>query len=579
MKQGMAPGTPAWALRTVILCAAMALPRLPALSQAVLSEIMFDPSGSENTDEFVELFNAGEADTVDLRGWRLGDGTGDDGLADTGGGFSLIPGQYAVILDPDYFGQSASYDSLIPSGALVLTIDGNTFGSGGFSNTKGETVVIFDATGKSADQCAYRTGGRPGYSVERVDPCVPGEQEDNWVESKTPLGTPGFRNSAAKVERNLEIVRIFAEESPPGALLSAVVSNSGKSAVCDFEVRFTDGPDSGAFPDEPEEIGRAGHDENLLPGDSTVISLYQGPSPGVHRICARVVLSGDGKPEDDTLCRRVCFGYPRNSLIINEIMYNPVSGEGEWIEIFNPQSADISLVDWSVSDQDSARKAKASISFGRIQAGGFYVLASDSSLYWIFPGLSDKYQALPGFPILNNDSDSVVLYDPSGKRIDGVNYCSRWGGLKGISLERIDWRRESDHANNWHASISNRGCTPCEYNSLAPIDPADEGFIDVQPNPFSPEADGSGQVTAISCHLPFESSYIHLRIFDSRGRVIRHFERGGLCGKVGIYAWDGRDDLGQPMPVGQYIVLLEASEQNGGRTVIGRSVVVLARKL
>ena len=37
----------------------------------VLTEVMFDPSGSEHYDEFVELYNTGP-DTVDLEGWTVG---------------------------------------------------------------------------------------------------------------------------------------------------------------------------------------------------------------------------------------------------------------------------------------------------------------------------------------------------------------------------------------------------------------------------------------------------------------------------------------------------------------------------
>ena len=585
MNHGMAPlrTMPAGVFHAVIVNAVVlytvfVLHVRPVLSQVVLSEIMFDPSGSENTDEFVELFNANAADTVDLRGWRLGDGTGDDGLVDTGDGFRLVPGQYAVILDPDYFGQSVSYDSLIPSGAIVLTLDGNTFGSGGLSNTKAEKVVIFDAAGKVVDQYVYHTGNRPGYSDERTDPYGSGGP-DNWVDSRVALGTPGFQNSTAIVDRNLEMLRFFTTESSPGTLLNAVVFNSGKSAVSAFEVLFTEGLDNGSNPDEQEVIGRVMHEGNLLSGDSTVISLYRGDSPGNRRVCVQVVLEGDEKPEDDIQCRRVSFAYPRNAVIINEIMYYPESGEGEWIEIFNRQSNDISLMNWSISDQDSNKRAEVLISSSLIRAGGFFTLTSDSSLYRFHPEISDKCLVLPGFPILNNDSDSVVLYDPSGRRIDCVSYHANWGGRKGVSLERIDPHRESNQSNNWHSSVSPQGSSPCEYNSLAPIHPAAGGFMDVQPNPFSPDGSGPGEVAAISCHLPFESSYILLRIFDTRGRVIKHLERGGLCGKEGIYAWDGRDDLDRRMPIGQYIVLLEASEQNGGRTVISRSVLVLARKI
>ena len=45
----------------------------PLWGQVVLSEVMFDPAGSEFYDEFVEVQNVGDQ-AVDLTGWRVGDG-------------------------------------------------------------------------------------------------------------------------------------------------------------------------------------------------------------------------------------------------------------------------------------------------------------------------------------------------------------------------------------------------------------------------------------------------------------------------------------------------------------------------
>jgi hypothetical protein len=132
-------------------------------------------------------------------------------------------------------------------------------------------VLIFDAAGKVEDQYSYHTGNRPGYSDERTDLYDSGGP-DTWIESKVPFGTPGFRNSAAKVQCNLEILRFYAAESPSGTGFNAVVCNSGKSTVPAFDVLFTVSPGNDCIPDEPEVIGSVLHEENLFPGDSTVIS-------------------------------------------------------------------------------------------------------------------------------------------------------------------------------------------------------------------------------------------------------------------------------------------------------------------
>ena len=113
-----------------IIISATTLTTLNAQSPIVLSEIMFNPSGNENYTEFIEIYNSGGSE-VNLTGYWIGDGVDSDELIDAGWGITLSPFQFAVILDNGYFENSTDYDSLIPSDALILTINGNTFGSRG----------------------------------------------------------------------------------------------------------------------------------------------------------------------------------------------------------------------------------------------------------------------------------------------------------------------------------------------------------------------------------------------------------------------------------------------------------------
>lgn len=57
----------------------------------VLTEVMFDPAGSDLTDEFVEIQYGGSLE-VDLIGWAIGDGTDRDAIGVLGGGTLIGPG-------------------------------------------------------------------------------------------------------------------------------------------------------------------------------------------------------------------------------------------------------------------------------------------------------------------------------------------------------------------------------------------------------------------------------------------------------------------------------------------------------
>ncbi len=180
-------------MRTSIFFLFALLP-ITVSSQVVLTEVMFDPLGPEDTDEFIEILNLQQEETVNLAGWCIGDGTGVDPLIDAGKGLFLRSNQYAVILDPDYFMHSTTYNSLIPAEALILTVIGNTLGSNGLSNSKSEMITLINDLGQIVCQYPYSVGNKPGFSDEKIN-VTGADLVSNWSDSKILLGTPGWKNS------------------------------------------------------------------------------------------------------------------------------------------------------------------------------------------------------------------------------------------------------------------------------------------------------------------------------------------------------------------------------------------------
>ena len=185
----------------------------PAPAQVVLSEVMYDPSGVDHHDEFVELVNIDAAASVDLGGWCLGDDDETDLLLGTGAGTVLGPGQFALVVDGSYSGNSTSYES-VRTNALLLTIDDRAFGRGGWSNSKEEAVVLCNARGDPVEVFRYRPQQRPGYSWEKVDPQA-GSTAANWALTLMEGGTPGRPNSVhEKFRPAAAVVEIEAEPNP-----------------------------------------------------------------------------------------------------------------------------------------------------------------------------------------------------------------------------------------------------------------------------------------------------------------------------------------------------------------------------
>ncbi len=175
-------------------------------SQVTLSEIMFDPLASENTDEFVEIFNTSHSDSIDLTGWQISDGTGKDKIITIATGkMILAPRQYAIIHDPDYFSNSTTYQNLVPPITLILTIDNSTFGSGGLSNSTAEVVTILDSSGIIISSYQYSIGNKAGHSDEKII-LESDNSSENWANSLVQQGTPGFQNSVNKYDNDLAVL-------------------------------------------------------------------------------------------------------------------------------------------------------------------------------------------------------------------------------------------------------------------------------------------------------------------------------------------------------------------------------------
>ncbi|OGG51117.1 hypothetical protein A2763_02130 [Candidatus Kaiserbacteria bacterium RIFCSPHIGHO2_01_FULL_54_36] len=124
----------------------VALPNF-AVAQIVISEFLYDASGSDSGQEFVELFNAGNA-SVDLTGWKISDGSNHtlNAPPKNGGTGSIIlaPGSYALIVD-DAEAFLAAHRGV--HGTVIDTVLN-------FNNSDG-SVGITDADGTIVESISY----------------------------------------------------------------------------------------------------------------------------------------------------------------------------------------------------------------------------------------------------------------------------------------------------------------------------------------------------------------------------------------------------------------------------------------
>ena len=183
-----ATATTTWAASTTPTPTATALPRV------LLSEVMYDPVGSEPGAEWVELYNPMGV-PVNLDGWKLGDNSV---VSDILPAFTLPPGQYLVVASME-----AVFRTENPGFTGNLISLGSAIGSG--LNNSGDVVrlsspggvIIVDAMSFGGDTTAF-TPACPtvpeGHSLARVPSDRDTDTREDWVAQGTP--NPGAAGSA-----------------------------------------------------------------------------------------------------------------------------------------------------------------------------------------------------------------------------------------------------------------------------------------------------------------------------------------------------------------------------------------------
>ena len=78
--------------------------------------------------------------------------------------------------------------------------------------------------------------------------------------------------------------------------------------------------------------------------------------------------------------------------------------------------------------------------------------------------------------------------------------------------------------------------------------------LDVVPRPFAPDRGEKMPITYVSGSA---DSHVTLRIYDLGGRLVTTLVDGDAIPLSVPYLWDGRNELGELVPVGTYVVHLE----------------------
>lgn len=557
------------------MCADFAWAQQP--QDLVINEIHYNPPGADDL-EFVELYNR-SGQTYDLRDFRFKDDTQTTRVI-TNTSILLPPNGYAVLVkDTNLF--AASYPN-------VAVIQPPSWPS--LNNTDEVVTLLWDQT--VIDQVAYSASwGGTDVSLERIDPNGASSLRTNWAScTDAARATPGRVNSV-----------YHPDVTPPKPLIAR---QTGVQAV---QVVFNEPLQAASVTVQRFTLDGVPPSQVSLSADGTVVTLVFGTVGG--EVLRMEGLLDLARNVMGVLSLALAYQPQAGDLVVNEILADPkadthdqLPDQPELMELLNRTSRTLDLTGlfWTDAPDETGKADTLRVPAGdwAIGANGYVVIsaegtmptsAAESKLVKAFPDadFSTGTRLLIPMPrttlSLDNDGDTIRLHRADRTLLDAVTYTSAWhhpnlSDATGVSLERISPDAPSQDAQNWGSSVHVAGATPARLNSLFTTgSPVEMGRIEASPSPFSPDGDGRDEVTGIQYHLTAAVALLRVRVFDRAGRLVRTISHATLGASEGQVFWNGLDDAGNRVPVGIYVVFLDAVDGAHGVAEAYKTAVVVAR--
>ena len=273
-------------------------------------------------------------------------------------------------------------------------------------------------------------------------------------------------------------------------------------------------------------------------------------------------------------------------LIINEVLFNPLTGGDDFVELYNNSQRYIDIYGFYLADFDDDTISNAKFIGENFVIGpGEYLICTEDSV----SVKSDYLTSVAGrfintdLPTYSNDAGHVYLIMPNDAVSDHFAYDEdmHFGLINdpdGISLERIDFDRASSDVSNWHSAAESVGfATPGYENSQYFPGTITGDMVSIAPEVFSPDQDGFEDVMNISYTMDEPGYVANSTIYDAKGRLIKRLVQNELLAIQGIFTWDGIDDDRLKARIGAYILYFEIFNTTGTVSAVKKPFVLAGR--
>lgn len=521
----------------------------------VITELMCDPTPPVYLPEaeYVELYNASDYDVSysQFQCYINGKAFGLDRFK------FLPPHSYLLVVDDNdlhSFSSGINITSTQSSFSLV---------NGGFEMavTSGENVIDYLAYDPELIFPAFKSNG--GWAAERKDLQALTSQK-NWGASENKSGgTPGLENSIKEIIEDQEKPKVTYLILNADTSLSLLFSEP-------MDISFLDNINNFAITDAIIDSATAlfpSHEEVQL-SISTPIKQFKAytltiqPLPDLGGIFT----------DKNTFTFQLPEHPLPNDLVINEIMFDPLGGCAEYIELYNRSNKFIDLSRIILTEQDENGKLKkGTLLYDRpvlIAPSSFLIVTKDAQLFANCYIASDTFILAPaGFSPLNNEGQSIAIVTTSGDVIDLVTYSAKWhvpilSNVSGVALEKIHPDLPSNEISSWTSASSLSGYfTPGSKNSQLISKNETGPQIALAFENISPNNDGYQDGLILNIPDNFAGYSVSIQIFDADTRLITELCNHYFLGTQSTFHWNGFAD--NKISAGIYALRIRGVHPNG----------------
>lgn len=528
--------------------------------QVVISEVFPDPSPSVGLpeEEFIELTNVSGTE-ADISGWTVSNGRTTGRIPHSS---VLLPGDVVIICTINGYNGYAKLGRAISISPFPSLTNG------------GDTLILSDRNGKLIHAVGYneqqyesekRNGG---WSMEMIDLNRACSRIDNWLPSIAESGgTPGQQNShipQTGVEAPFQLLHAWCRDSLSVILVfnetvnvTEALNPSSFSVRPGFTVLASEA--SGIFFSEIKLLLDRPIERNHIYEIGPVrLSSCMGIPAGANSQVVKVALP-------DSVA---------NGIVLNELMTNPPPGGSDFIEVYNKGSSIVNLQTLVLATRNNRgdiTSTRPVICNNRnLFPGEYAVLTSGAG--WVQRHYHTRYpetiiglESLPSFP---DKSGTVILGTGDGGILDEVNYSDSWHAplvrvREGVSLERLDVTQPSNDSDNWHSAAIQYGYGTPGYINSQVLSASGKEDIRIIPDFFTPDGDGIDEVCEVRYRFEQPGSICSIRIYDWYGQLEKILADNALCGTSGHFSWNGKNNKGDRLSSGVYIVVTDIFQVNG----------------